>query len=107
MTPILEFYEERTPYGIILRGRVTLQSSLTIPNYKGGAIDQRKMCESYILSAINENFIRLRGYDKLHEALQTLKAYPVTEEMLIAHNVIRELIKELQEPQFELKGNAQ
>ena len=107
MTPILEFREHKTPYGIQLIGTVTLNGAGTIPNYEPHNIDKRKVAEGYVLAEINEKFIRLRGYYKLFGALHDLERSTPSPERTLAMDVIQGLIKELQEPQFELKGNAQ
>lgn len=106
--PILEFKETPTPYGIGLEGVVTLHSAVTIPNYESHAIDQRKVAEGYVKHAINENFIRLRGYYKLLDARMKIldECDPRNPSTEITLTVLNDLINELQEAQFELKGNA-
>lgn len=107
MTPLLEFKEIRSNYGIKLVGTVNLNGSVTIPNYESHSIDKRKTAESYILQSINDDFIRLRGYYKLIEALNELRMMTATRESDVAKKVLMELIDELKEPQFILKGDAQ
>ena len=107
MKPILQFSEKRCAYGIELRGIVTLESGVTIPpNYTWGAIDKRKQAEGYIYSLINQNFIRLRGYYKILDAMRELEVLVDSPEKALTMRVLNDLAKELQEPQFEIKGNA-
>jgi len=99
--PIVEFTEHKTNYGIALRATLEIAHQITMPIHES-SIDHRKRSEVYLLDAIKEDWVRLRGRYKLIEAIKKLEAY--SDDGGIALNVLKELLKELDEPQFITKG---
>ncbi len=105
--PIVEFSEHKTNYGIVLRATLEIAHQITMPLYES-SIDHRKQSEIYLKASINEDWLRLRGRYKLIEALQKLETVssPVAETVNVGfvRDTLKELLKELDEPQFITKG---
>ena len=95
--PILQFAERRTPSGIHLVGSVVLSYATSLSYEK----ENRKLAEGFIISEITTQWVRLRGLHKLEDARKKLSG----NDELVA--VVDELIHELKEPQFILKGHKQ
>ncbi len=100
--PILQFSERRTPSGIHLVGSVVISQSTSL-SYKA---ETRTLAEGYIISEITSNWVRLRGLYKLELARNKLLSEGFNEVGEIL-SVIDELIHELKEPQFIIKGAKQ
>ncbi len=104
MTPVLEFFEQKTAYGTRLRGEISLNSMLTIPHQ--GGTKARVECEDYIISQIQDAWLRMRGYPKLIDAKHKLVECLPHEQSLEVINILDDLINELNEPQFIIKGRS-
>ena len=100
--PILQFSERRTPSGIHLVGSVVVSMSTSLSHQA----ETRTLAEGYIISEITNQWVRLRGLYKLEIARNKLADNGFVKEGLIL-NVIDELIHELKEPQFIIKGAKQ
>ena len=100
--PILQFSERRTPTGIHLVGSVVISMSTSLSYEK----ETRTLAEGYIMSEITEQWVRLRGLYKLEIARKNLADNGFVKDGSIL-NVIDELIHELKQPQFIIKGAKQ
>lgn len=100
--PIVEFTEHKTNYGIALRATLEIAHQITMPIYES-SVDYRKRSEMYLVEAIKEDWIRLRGRYKLIEALQKISGVTTSDGDFVRDTLI-ELLKELDEPQFITKG---
>ena len=104
MKPIINFTERR---GLVkdssrLIGEVTLHVEFTIPSY-----GDRRLAEQYIEGQFQDEWVKLRGYHKLIDARNEI-VHNINNMNYVASNialkVIDELIHELKQPQFEIKG---
>lgn len=108
LKPILKFTEEKTPHGVVLHGRMVLHKVITIPQYEGGSVDKRKQCEQFIEAELTQEYVRVRGLDKLVVArAKFASSTKLCPEVMGIVSEIDELIKELSYPQFEKVGHAQ
>ncbi len=104
--PILHFSERKTPYGIELIGTVSLKYATTLPIYNSEAINHRGLAEGFIIASITDQWVRLRGLHKLELARKNLADNGFVKDGSIL-NAIDELIHELKQPQFIIKGEKQ